>query len=265
MVGLTFGPLWGWSSPRIVGLLALGVVAAAAFLVVERRAAAPMVDLALFARSRQFAMGNLAALLNYTAMFATISLTAILLQVAGDHGPTRAGLIMVAEPALMVLLSPFAGRLSDRIGSRALATGGMLTIAVGLWMLGRLPDDVPTPAVVTGLVIVGIGMAAFSSPNTSAVMGAAPHDRIGVASSLLALMRSLGQSLSLAVLGTIAAAPLGAEGVRLLFGAPGKVDPGTFVDGYRAAMLTGAVVAVLGAAASAVRGARATDHTVRHP
>lgn len=257
MVGLTFGPLWGWSSARVTGLLVVSALAIVAFVLVERRVASPMVDIAVFRRSRQFTMGSLAALLNYTAMFATIALTAILLEVSGGHSPSRAGLIMTAQPALMVLLSPFAGRLSDRIGSRALATGGMLTMAAGLVTLAQVPRDVPTGPVIAGMVLVGTGMAAFSSPNTSAVMGAAPRDRLGVGSSLLALMRSLGQSLSLAVLGTIAAAPLGAAGAHILFGGDaGGTDPGAYVGGYRDAMFTGAVIAVVGAALSAVRGRR---------
>ena len=69
-----------------------------------------------------------------------------------------------------------------------------------------------------GLAVTGLGMAAFSSPNTSAVMGAAERDRLGVAAAVLAMMRTLGQTLSLAVLGTLAAAPLGAAGARALFG-----------------------------------------------
>ncbi|WP_217913200.1 MFS transporter [Miltoncostaea marina] len=256
MVGLTFAPLWGWSSPRTVGLMAGGAVLLAAFARVEARGRAPMIDLGLFRRSRLFALGNAAALLNYAAVFAVIALTAVLLEVVGGHSPTRAGVIMVAQPAVMVALSPLAGRLSDAIGSRALASGGMVLVAAGLGTLAALPADVPTGHVVAGLAVTGLGMAAFSSPNTSAVMGAADPGRLGVAAAILAMMRTLGQTTSLALLGTLAAAPLGAAGARALLGGDtaALAGAGAYLDGYRVAMVVGAAIALVGAALSLARG-----------
>lgn len=256
MIGLTFGPLWGWDSPRVVALITSGAVLLAGFAVVEARGAAPLIDLDMFRRSRLFALGNLAALLNYAAMFGVIALTAVLLQIAGGHSPTEAGLIMVAQPIVMVALSPVAGRLSDTIGSRALASGGMALVAAGLGILALLPRDIPTPHVVAGLAVTGLGMAAFSSPNTSAVMGSAERDRLGVAAAILAMMRTLGQTLSLAILGTLAAAPLGAAGARALLGGgiEGLEQAGPYLDGYRLAMVVGAGIALVGAALSLGRG-----------
>lgn len=256
MVGLTFGPIWGWSSGRVVGLMAGGAALLAAFGVVEARGRAPMVDLGMFRRSRLFALGNLAALLNYAAMFGVIALTAVLLEVVGGHSPTEAGLIMLAQPVVMVALSPLAGRLSDAIGSRALASGGMVLVAAGLGILAALPAGIPTGHVMAGLAVTGLGMAAFSSPNTSAVMGAADRDRLGVAAAILAMMRTLGQTMSLAILGTLAAAPLGAAGARALLGGGTEGISGTdaYLDGYRLAMVVGAAIALVGAAVSLGRG-----------
>ncbi len=256
MVGLTFGPLWGWASGRVIGLIAAGAALLLAFVVTETRAARPLIDLAMFRRSRLFALGNLAALLNYAAVFGVIALTAVLLEIVGGHTPAEAGLIMVAQPVVMVALSPVAGRLSDTIGSRALASGGMLLVAAGLGILATMPRDVPVGLVVTGLAVTGLGMAAFSSPNTSAVMGAADPARLGVAAALLAMMRTLGQTLSLAILGTLAAAPLGAAGARALFGGDtGSLpDASGYLDGHRLAMLVGAAIALVGACLSLGRG-----------
>ena len=256
MIGLTFSPLWGWSSPRALGLVAAGAISLAAFVATELRTPAPLLDLAMFRESRLFAMANLAALLNYTAMFGTILLTAVLLEVAGGLSPTHAGLIMVIQPAVMVALSPFAGRLSDRVGSRVLATSGMVLVAGGLAVLARVPPTVPAEWIMTGLAIVGVGMASFSSPNTSAVMGSVRPHQLGVASGVLAEMRTLGQSLSLALLGTLAAAPLGATGARVLFGGSGGGHEAEYVDGYHLAMTVGAVIALVGAGLSVVRGAQ---------
>ena len=88
MVGLTFGPIWGWSSGRVVGLIVAGVALLVAFLVVETRVSAPLLDLDMFRRSRIVALGSAASLLNYTAMFGAIALTAVLLEVVGGHSPS---------------------------------------------------------------------------------------------------------------------------------------------------------------------------------
>lgn len=258
LVGVTFAPLWGWGSPEALALIGLGGAGMVAFALVELRVRVPMVDLHLFRTSRIFLLGNLASLLNYTAAFGCIALTAVLLEVVGDHSPTRTGTIMVAQPVVMVCLSPVAGRLSDRVGSRALASGGMVAIAAGLAVLSQVPSHLPTSHVVAGLALVGLGMALFSSPNTSAVMGAAPREAYGVAAAVLAMMRTLGQSFSLAILGSLAATSLGAEGARVLMGdSSGGVGAMAYLDGYRLAMGVAAAIAMVGALLSLARGPRA--------
>lgn len=255
LVAMTFGPLWGWTAAGTVALLGLGAACLVAFAVVEGRVRTPLLDLALFRRSRLLLAANTAALLNYTAMFGAIALTAILLQVVGGRSATGAGAVLIVQPVMMVALSPFAGRLSDRIGSRWLATGGMLAVASGLGGLALVPDDVPASHLVPALIVVGVGMAAFSSPNTSAAMGAVPPASLGVAAALLATMRSLGQSLSVAILGAIAAGNLGTRGGRVLLDGGGvPADALAYLEGYRSAMAVGAVVALVGAAVSLTRG-----------
>jgi len=255
MIGLTFGPIWGWSSGRVVGLIVAGAVLLVVFLVVESRTPAPLIDIGMFRRSRIVALGSAAALLNYTAMFGAIALTAVLLEVVGGYSPTQTGLVMMAQPVVMVALSPVAGHLSDTLGSRALASGGMLILAGGLTILATTPSDLPLWHIMIGLAVSGLGMAAFSSPNTSAVMGAVDHERLGVAAAVLAMMRTLGQTLSLAILGTLAAAPLGAAGAGVLFGKTEELDhAAAYLDGYRLAMGVGAIIAVVGACLSLSRG-----------
>ncbi|HMM49127.1 MAG TPA: MFS transporter [Miltoncostaeaceae bacterium] len=257
LVGVTFGPLWGWSSTRVIALLVTGAVFTVAFLLVEGRVRAPMIDLSLFRRSKIYGFGNGAALLNYTAIFGCISLTALLMELVGERSPTHTGMVLIIQPACMVAVTPLAGRLSDRIGSRELASGGVGGIAGGLAALAILPAGLPMGHLAAGLVMVGVGMGMFSSPNTSAVMGAAPRADYGVAAAVLGLMRTLGQSFSLAILGAIAAAPLGAAGADVLAGSrDADVPVGMFLDGYRAAMATAAVIALVGSGFSLARGAR---------
>jgi EmrB/QacA subfamily drug resistance transporter len=256
LTALTFGEPWGWSSTRVVTLFAISGVALAGFVIAELRVRDPLLDLSLFRHNRVFAAANAAALLNYTAMFASIALTAIALQVSAGLSPVQTGAILIVQPAVMVALSPFAGRLSDRIGSRFLCTGGMLLVAVGLVLLAVIPDGMPLAHVVPALVAIGLGMAMFSSPNTSAAMNATPSASLGVAAGVLTTMRSLGQSMSIAVLGAITAAHLGAAGGRVLLG--GSVSGASaqaYLDGYRVAMGVGAAIAVVGAVVSMTRGA----------
>lgn len=257
LVGVSFGPLWGWGSARVLGLLAGGVLALALFVVVQARGRAPLIDLGLLRRSRLYALGNLAALLNYTAAFGCIALTAVLCEVVAQRPPIETGLILVTQAGMMALVAPLAGRLSDRIGSRALSSGGMVVIALGLAVLATLPAGVPLGQLLVGLLLVGCGMGLFSSPNSAAVMGAAPREDYGVASAVLALMRTVGQSLSLAILGAIAAGALGPAGADVLVGAAADgVSAGSYLDGYRTAMATAAAIALLGALVSTARGGR---------
>ena len=230
-------------------------MALAGFVKAEGRAAAPLVDLDLLRRNRLFAMANLAALLNYCALYAISVLTAVQLELVLGHPARITGWIMLGQPLMQASLSPLAGRLSDRIGSRVLATAGMLIVAAGMVMLALIGQHASITEVVAALALVGLGMAAFSAPNTSAIMGSVQRQQLSVASAFLGTMRVTGQSLSVAFLGSIAASRLGPGGWNLLLSGTGGNSAATaFAWGYRAAMLTGAGLALLGAWASMTRG-----------
>ena len=216
---------------------------------------APFLDVWLFRRSRLFATANLAALANYVAFTAVTVLTSVFLEVVDGESPERAGLLLVAAPAAMVALSWLAGRTSDIVGSRWLASGGMAVVGVGLLTLSGLLASSSTPRLVGDLVLVGVGMAAFSSPNTSAVMGSVPRAQLGVASGILGTMRFLGQALSIAILGALATSRLGAGGQAVLLTGHARSTSAAsgYAAGYRLAMLAGACIALAGAVASLTR------------
>jgi hypothetical protein len=119
------------------------------------------------------------------------------LEIVDGRSPEQAGLLLICTPLAMVALSWLAGRTSDLVGSRWLTSGGMAVIGAGLIMLSRLPTHPSMFRLVGCLVVAGIGMSAFSSPNTSAVMGSVPRSQLGVASGTLGTMRFLGQTLSM--------------------------------------------------------------------
>ena len=143
LVPLTFSPEWGWASPRTLGLLAVAAVSFVAFVLVERRVESPILDLDLVLKNRLFAAANTAALLNYMALYGVSLLTAIYLQLVQGRSASLTGWLLLTMPLLMAVLSPVSGRLSDRIGSRVLATGGMVAIAAGMVLLAFLPADAP--------------------------------------------------------------------------------------------------------------------------
>jgi EmrB/QacA subfamily drug resistance transporter len=263
LVPLTFAPEWGWGDQLTTGLLVLAAATLVGFIVVERRVKDPVLDLDLLLHNRLFAAANLAALLNYMALYAITVLTAIYLVIVQGRSASATGLLILSQPLIMAVLSPFSGRLSDRIGSRVLTTGGMVTIAAGMVLLAMMPEQAPVWQVAARLGLVGLGMAAFSAPNASAIMGSVRRDQLSVASAFMGTMRTSGQALSVALLGGIAASQLGRLGGRLLFthgrdgGAAGLAAQAVsgYAQGYRYAMLTGAALALVGAAVSLTRGA----------
>lgn len=258
LVPLTFAGEWGWASARTVTLLVVSALAFAAFVLTERRVKDPVLDMDLLLHNRLFAAANTAALLNYMALYAISILTALFLEVVQGKSASLTGWIMLAQPVVQAVVSPFAGRLSDRVGSRLLSTLGMVMTAAGMVLLAFLPQDAGIPHVMGALAFVGFGLAVFSAPNTSAVMGSVPRRQLSVASAFLGTMRSTGMVLSVALLGGIAASQLGAAGGRFLYvhGIAAASAADAYATGYNYAMLTGAGLALLGALASLTRGAQ---------
>jgi EmrB/QacA subfamily drug resistance transporter len=249
-VPLTFSPLRGWGSPATIVPLVLTVVFLVTFALWERRQSQPMLPLGLVTKNRAFAAGNAAALLNYMAVFGVTTLTSVYLIVVQGMSAQQTGLLLLIQPVLMAVLSPFTGRLSDRIGSRVLAAAGMVLVAAGMAQLAYVSDS--WGRILFALGTIGVGMAVFSAPNISAVMGSVERSQLNLASGFLATMRFAGQGLSIAVLGSIAAWRLGAEGARMIFfGETGNIArTQAFADGYRTAMLVGACLALAGAVLS---------------
>lgn len=258
LVPLIFVPFWGWLSPLTLGLLGGFVVLLIIFVLVESRVSDPVLDLGLIRGNRVFAAATTAAFLNYAGLYGVTTLTAVFLEVTQGFSAQRAGLLLLVQPAFMVALSPIFGRMSDTIGSRAPAGGGMLLAAAGTAQLGLLPSPVTEWRVLLALAFVGIGMAAFSSPNTSSAMGSVSRSQLSLASGFLATMRTAGQGFSIALLGAIAAAKLGPTGGRVLFlgEQASEAAAATFSEGYSAAMFLAAGLLVAGALVSLVRGQR---------
>ena len=265
LVPLTLVPFWGWASVRTIGLLVAAVVLLCAFVFVEGRVAYPLLALDLVRKNRVFAAGTFAALLNYAGVFAIGLLTSVHLQIVDGYTAQRAGLLLLVQSVVMAALSPVFGRLSDKVGSRVLASGGMLLCGLGILQLAIMPQAAHPLRVVLALGTVGVGMAMFSSPNTSSVMGSVKRHQLSLASGFLGTMRALGQGRSLGLLGAIAATSLGAVGARVIFlgEAASQAAASAFSHGYRTAMFVAVGLAVLGALVSLVGGGPAESREAR--
>ncbi|PPD58220.1 MFS transporter [Dehalogenimonas etheniformans] len=180
-------------------LLAVGAVGLAVFVLLESRIQFPLLSVRMFRHNTVFALSNAASLINYAATFAVGFLLSLYLQFVKGYSPTDAGLILVAQPIVMALVSPWAGKSADKVGARFLASLGMAISAVGLAMFIFIGNDTSMVYVIGGLVVLGLGFGLFSSPNTSAVMGSVERRQYGVASATLGTTRLVGQMLSLGI------------------------------------------------------------------
>ncbi len=178
------------------GLILAGVAGLALFTVWELRARVPVLNIRLLTGNRAFALSNLAALINYGATSAVAFLLSLYLQYIKALTPQQAGLVLIAQPVVMATFSPLAGRLSDRLEPRIVATAGMALTAVGLALMIFVGPETPLWAIVVRLFVLGSGFALFSSPNMNAIMGAVSRRYYGVASGMLGTMRLMGQMLS---------------------------------------------------------------------
>jgi EmrB/QacA subfamily drug resistance transporter len=194
--------MYGFSLvPNATGILliAAGIIIGIIFALYEMRIPAPVLDMLLLTKNRVFAFSNLAALINYSATFAVTFLLSLDLQFTKGFSPEHAGLILIVQPATMAVISPIAGRLSDRIDPQIVASAGMACTAFGLFLLVFLTESTHLWFLLACLVVLGVGLGLFSSPNTNAIMSAVEKRYYGVASGMNGTVRLVGQMLSMGV------------------------------------------------------------------
>ena len=180
-------------------MMGIGTTLLVVFWYIENRSARPVLETRLFTRNRLFAFSNLAALINYSATYAIVFLLSLYLQKIQEMSPREAGIILVAQPVVMALFSPIAGRLSDRIQPRYLASLGMTMCTIGLAVFSLLTERTPVWLIVIVLFWVGFGFAFFSSPNMNTIMSSVEKHQLGLASGSAATMRVVGQITSMTI------------------------------------------------------------------
>ena len=165
----------------------------------QKRSSCPILDLGIFRVNRTFTYSNIAAMINYGATYGVGFLLSLYLQYIKGFSAEFAGFILVAQPVVQTILSPVAGKISDRVEPQIVATIGMCITTIGLSTFIFLGPDTPLYLIIAALMILGLGYAFFSSPNTNAIMSSVDRKYLGIASGMVATMRSLGQVLSMAI------------------------------------------------------------------
>lgn len=258
-LGVSFGRDWGWRSLPILAALGLGVLGLAAALFAETRVKRPLVDLKMF-ENRTFTSATFSLMLAFVAFFSATFLLPFYLEQLRGFSTSTAGLFLVPLTVGIGLIGPLSGALADRIGSSVLAPLGLGVAAVGLFLISRFDANTAVWFVVTALALSGVGLGIFASPNSSALMGAAPDDRRGVASGLLATSRTVGQAFGIAVSGAIFGGLGGAvAGNRLEQGAGGNGLGATFTQAFGTALRVAAGVALFASVVALFRDKGSAD------
>lgn len=189
----------GFNNPLVFGLLALAVSSFVAFIMVETRSSHPMINLKMF-RNRQFSINLITGFMVFLCTAGLALLFPLYLLNILHYDPQHAGLMLAVTPLCVAIVAPLSGALSDRTGSRPITTLGLLVLIMGYLAVSTLSEDTTTWGFLLRFIPVGIAIGLFQSPNNSAIMGSVARENLGVASGLLSLTRTVGQTTGIAVL-----------------------------------------------------------------
>ena len=219
LLALTMGQQRGFGDTAVLVLFAAFFLFLILFVIIENRTAYPMIDLRLF-DNKLFSINLITGFATFVAISGTVILMPFYLENILGFATSQVGLLMAVVPLFLGAVAPLSGSLSDRFGTRPITVAGLAMLALGYWTMSTLNQQTTGLGYVLRLLPVGIGMGMFQSPNNSAVMGSVPRRRLGIASGLLAISRTLGQTTGIALLGALwAGRTMVYEGVVLAGGA----------------------------------------------
>jgi EmrB/QacA subfamily drug resistance transporter len=232
--GLVRGNSAGWGSPEVVGMLALGVLAAIGFVAWERRAPAPMLPMGVF-RSRGFSAGNATNFFQFGSLFGAVFFMAQFLQIGLGYGPLGTGVRLLAWTATLTLVAPFAGVLADKLGERPFMVAGLALQGLGMAWIALIADPgMAYGELIAPLIVTGSGTSMAMPSLQSAVLGAVAPSQVGQASGTFTTVRQLGSAFGLALL------------VAVFAGSGSYASPAAFADGFVPAIAVSAGLAFAG-------------------
>lgn len=201
-ITLNQGSVWGWASLVTVSSFIISLILLIVFIYVQLKKSSPIIDLSLF-KNRLFSAAVASALINYTCLFFVVFLMPFFLIQYRGIDTNMAGLLYTPQPLLMAIMAPISGMLSDRFGSRLLSTVGMALLSGSLYSFSILNESSSELQIVFSLIICGVGVGLFTSPNNSALMSSAPRYQLGIASSIMASVRNFGMAMGIALAGAL--------------------------------------------------------------
>ena len=255
LLAITRGQELGWYSSEIIGLFILSAAFLLWFLVVEykfehrtdHKNGQPLIELSLF-KNIPFSAANISTFLSFMAMFAVTLLMPYYMENILGYTPKHVGMALIAIPLIMALVAPISGWMADKTNSYVLSSLGMAITCIALYLLANLGNDSDFSDVVLRLGMVGLGTGLFHSPNNSIIMGSVPKDRLGIAGSLLAMMRNLGMVTGIAIAGAVFTRSF------QLQQAAGAAYELAFMAGFHDAFIVAAIIGAVGILTSLVRG-----------
>ncbi len=236
---------YGWTSPQIVGLFAVALIAGVVFVMLELRQRLPMLDLSLF-RNPTFSGANAVAVITSFIILGVLFFISLYLQNVLGYSPARAGAAFLPWTLLVVVAAPIAGRASDRIGSRWLITGGLALVTLAMLLFAQLDPGSSYWAVLPAMIASGIGLPSSITPMMAAAMSSVPVDKAGVGSGVVTTMRQVGGALGIAVMGAI----LASSSKSAL--ASGATETDAYIAGLHHALYAAAFIAAAGATIAAI-------------
>jgi EmrB/QacA subfamily drug resistance transporter len=257
LLALTAGQKGLWHTPLVRFEFLVAALSLGCFIWWEARTRYPLLDLGLF-RIRLFTAGNIARLTSFVSVSMNQLLMPFFLQLGLGLDTLRAGLLMATASVGLGILSPFTGWLSDRIGARLLSSAGLAVMGISFLSLRFMDLGASSTDIALRLSLLGVGLGLFQTPNNNSLMSSIPRDRLGVGSSFLSIVRSLGISFGVATASAIMSSRLVAvtgqtslDSLRSAALAGGNAPLlGAFMEGYRGAYATAAVLCFLGAFAA---------------
>ena len=202
LLALTIGQQLGFTKPFILLLFVTWIIFLVIFILIEAKTEHPLIDLSLF-RENLLSVNLITGFITFISIAGTILLMPFYLENVLNYSPREVGMLLAVVPLMLGIVSPISGTLSDRFGTRLITFIGLAVLFTGYACLTTLDLNTTAWGYILRFAPVGIGMAIFQSPNNSAIMGAAPAQRLGIVSGLLSLTRTLGQTTGIALLGAV--------------------------------------------------------------
>lgn len=247
LLAFSRGSDWGWDTPQIIALIAGAVILLGLFFRFTQRSHNPILDLKLFT-NKTFRSATSAGFLAFASLFAQTFLLPFYLIQLRHFPPAHAGLFLMAVPSVMAVAAPVSGALSDKIGTRGLCSMGLLIQGTGFVLLTTLGLATAQSYIVAILLVVGLGTGIFNPPNNSELLSSVPRDRLGNASGMMGLTRTLGMvagiAFSSAIFTGVRNYLMGSSGIGGNLDAP--ISDVAFLGGLRWAFWFSAGLAWLG-------------------